>query len=213
MTDALIIFGSGGHAKVMIEAVLARSPGRSITILDDDPRAAGRSVNGVPVIGGRDWLASNQPHAPVALGIGANGPRAALLHHLLELGRTLETVIHPAAVVGATVRIGEGAFIAAGAILIADARIGRAAIVNTGASVDHDCEIGEAVHIGPGARLCGNVRVGARSLLGVGSAVRPGVTIGSDVIVGAGSAVVCDLADGGRFAGCPARPIGGTART
>lgn len=207
MTGPLIVFGSGGHAKVMIEAVRARSPDRPLTILDDDPRSANRTLLGVPVRGTREWLSSNLPGARIGLGIGDNRARAALIDWLAEQGREVETVIHPSAIVGATAEIGAGAFLAAGSIVIADARIGRAAIINTAASVDHDCEIGEAAHIGPGVRLCGNVRVGDRSLIGVGSAVRPGVIIGDNVTVGAGSAVVCDLADGGVFAGCPARPL------
>lgn len=208
MADALIVFGSGGHAKVIVEAVRARTPDRRIVMIDDQVAGEGRTVLGLAVIGSREWLASNLPDAPVALGVGNNAARWALVCWLLHEGRALETVIHPSAVIGATAKVEEGAFVAAGAIVIADARIGRGVIINTGASVDHDCQIGEAAHLAPGVRLCGNVRVGARSLIGVGSAVGPGISIGADVTVGAGSAVVRDLFDGGTFIGCPARPTG-----
>lgn len=207
MSEPLIVFGSGGHAKVIVEAVLARTPEREIVILDDDPRSAARTILGLPVSGTREWLAANAAGAPVALGIGDNRARSALVEWLAAEGRSAETVVHPSAIVGASVEIGAGAFAAAGAILVADARIGRGAIVNTAASVDHDCVIGDCAHIGPGVRLCGNVRVGARTLIGVGSAVRPGIAIGDDVVVGAGSAVVSDLPSGGTYAGCPARPL------
>ena len=192
--------GSGGHAKVVLEAVLASSPDRRVTVLDDDPIAAERSLLGVQVSGTRD--------AAVALGIGDNSARLALLDWLVAQGRAVETVIHPSAIVGATVVIGDGAFLAAGSIAIADTTIGRGAILNTGCSVDHDCVVGDGVHIGPGVRLCGNVSIGTRSLIGVGSAIRPRVTIGSDVVVGAGSAVVADIPDGSTYAGCPARALG-----
>lgn len=207
MTDPLVVFGSGGHAKVMVEAVLARTPDRRICILDDDAEAQGRSVLGLPIEGGRDWLARSLPGAPVALGLGVNSARAGLMEWLVREGRQLETVIHPAAIVSPSAAIGAGAFLAAGSIVIAEASIGRGAIVNTGASVDHDCRVGEAAHIAPGVRLCGGVTVGARTLIGVGSVVAPGVSVGADATVGAGSAVIRDLADGGRYAGCPARPI------
>lgn len=207
MARELVVFGCGGHAKVVIEAVLAHDPQRRIHIVDDDPEAVGRTVLGIPVSGGRHWLASNAAGGSVALGIGGNRARLEVLDWLLSQEREIETVIHPSAVVGASVEVGAGTFLSAGAIAIAEARIGRGAIINTGASVDHDCLIGDGAHIGPGVRLCGNVQVGARSLIGVGSAVRPGVTIGADVVVGAGSAVVGDLADGGTYCGCPARPL------
>lgn len=207
MPDPLVVLGAGGHAKVVIEAALARDPGRQILIVDDHPDAQSRRILGFGISGSRDWLAANAPGAPVALGLGDNTIRLEALEWLLGQGREIETVVHPSATVGPTVKIGAGAFLAAGSIVIAEARIGRAAIINTAASVDHDCEIGEGAHIGPGARVCGNVRVGARSLVGVGSAVRPGVAIGADVTVGAGSAVVGDLTVGGVYGGCPARPI------
>lgn len=207
MSGDLIIMGSGGHAKVVLEAARARNPDRRITLLDDDPSAADRTILGVKVSGTRDWLSENASNTAVALGIGDNAARLALLDWLVAQGRAVETVIHPSAIVGATVEIGDGAFLAAGSIAIADATIGRGAILNTACSVDHDCVIGDGVHIGPGVRLCGNVTVGARSLIGVGSAVRPRVTVGSDVVVGAGSAVVADIPDGSVVAGCPARRL------
>lgn len=208
MSGDLIIMGSGGHAKVVLEAVLASSPDRRVTVLDDDPLAAERSLLGVKVSGTRDWLSANALDAAVALGIGDNAARLALLDWLVAQGRAVETVIHPSAIVGATVVIGDGAFLAAGSIAIADAKIGRGAILNTACSVDHDCVIGDGVHLGPGVRLCGNVSIGARSLIGVGSAIRPGIKVGSDVVVGAGSAVVADIPNGSIYAGCPARPLG-----
>ena len=207
MAGELIVFGSGGHAKVLIEAVRSRDPQRDIYVVDDRPDAVGRSVLGIAVSGTREWLAENVAGARVALGIGDNRARLEILEWLVSQGRTLETVVHPSAIVGATVEVGVGAFFSAGAIAIAEAKIGRGAIINTGASVDHDCVIGDGVHIGPGVRLCGNVKVGARTLIGVGSAVRPGMKIGADVIVGAGSVVVNDLADGGTYYGCPARAL------
>lgn len=206
MPDRLIVFGSGGHAKVVVEAILARNPDREIMILDDAEDVRGRSIFGNKVVGGRGELDALNG-VPVVPAIGDNAARANLLLLLRERGQPLETVIHPAAMVAPSVKIGDGAFVSAGAILIAEARIGDGAIVNTAASVDHDCAIGEAAHIGPGAHLCGNVRTGARTLVGVGSCIRPGISICDDVILGAGSVVVEDIREPGTYAGSPARRL------
>ena len=203
----LVLIGSGGHAKVVLEAIRARDPNRKVIILDDDPAAAQRCVLGSEVSGTRDWLVDNTWSGRVALGIGDNRARAELLNWLAEHGFEAQTVVHPSAIVAGTADIGAGAFLGAGSIVLADATVGAGAIVNTGASVDHDCMVGAAAHLGPGVRLCGNVTVGAESLIGVGTAVRPGLSIGANAIVGAGSAVVCDLEAGGTYVGCPARPI------
>lgn len=205
--DTLVVYGSGGHSKVVIEAVRARAPDRNIVIIDDGPDAASRQVLGLSPSGGRDLLSREFRDAPVALAVGDNDGRARVMEWLSTNGSRLETVIHPGSIVGATVQVEPGAFIAAGAVVIADARIGRGAIINTSASIDHDCDIGEAAHIAPGVHLCGNVTVGERSLVGVGSSVRPGVTIGAEVTIGAGSVVVGDITDAGIFAGNPARRL------
>jgi sugar O-acyltransferase (sialic acid O-acetyltransferase NeuD family) len=207
MPEPLIVFGSGGHAKVVIEAALARDPEREIVILDDAAESKGRAILGIAVAGGRDELPALSG-IRIVPAIGDNQARSSLVRWLREQGRPLETIVHPAAFVGVSARIGEGVFVSAGAIVIAEARVGDGAIVNTGATVDHDCDIGEAAHVGPGAHLCGNVRVGARCLVGVGSCIRPGISVCDDVVLGAGSVVVRDIAEPGTYAGNPARRLG-----
>ena len=207
MTTRLILFGSGGHAKVVLEALQAARPGVEVAILDDDPAALSRTVIGLPVRGDRSWLEREWPEARVVPAIGGNASRAELIERLQAMGRELETIVHPAATVSPSARLSPGCFLAAGAVVNAEASLEAGVIVNTGASVDHDCRIGLAAHIAPGARLCGHVEVGARALVGTASAVIPKVRIGADAVVGAGSAVTGDVPDGGRVAGSPARPI------
>jgi sugar O-acyltransferase (sialic acid O-acetyltransferase NeuD family) len=203
MADRLIVFGSGGHAKVVIEAALARMPAREIILLDDAEAAKARSIFGITVSGDRAQL-SSLAGTPVALAIGDNTARAKVMAWLLEKGHALETVVHPAAIVADSVQIGAGAFVSAGAIIIAEARIGAGVIVNTGASIDHDCAIGEAAHIAPGAHLSGDVQIGARTLVGTGASIRQGISICSDVVLGVGSVVVRDIREPGIFVGNPA---------
>ncbi|MEA3015690.1 MAG: hypothetical protein QOI38_412 [Sphingomonadales bacterium] len=208
MAARLILFGSGGHAKVVLEAIRAVHPGCEIAILDDDPEAAGRDLLGETILGGREWMRHNWPDAAVVPAIGTNAARAALIDWLKGEGRLLAPVAHPSAIVSPSAAIGGGAFLAPGAIVNAETILGEGAIVNTGASVDHDCRIGAAAHVAPGAHLCGGVRVGARSLIGAGATVIPGVAVGADALVGAGSVLIADIADGARVAGCPARALG-----
>jgi sugar O-acyltransferase (sialic acid O-acetyltransferase NeuD family) len=202
MPDPLIVFGSGGHAKVVIEAVLTRTPDRQVVVLDDLHAEEARSVFGLKVLGGRGNLDASSRVIPA---IGDNLARAELIGWLVDQGHLLETVVHPNALVAHSVSIGPGTFVSAGAIVIAETRIGAGSIINTGATVDHDCVIGEAVHIAPGVHLCGNVHIGARTLVGVGASIKPGISICSDVVIGAGSVVVRDIRDPGTFTGNPAR--------
>ncbi|MFS0738533.1 acetyltransferase [Sphingomonas sp. 1P06PA] len=202
-----ILFGAGGHARVVLDALLACDPDRSVILLDDAAQP-GRTLLHLEVSGGRDWLLANhRPDDAIIPAIGDNRARLALIDWANDRGFTIETVIHPAAVVGREVSLGGGSFLAAGAIVNPCSTLGRGVIVNTAASVDHDCTIGDGVHLAPGVRLCGTVTLGARSLVGVGAVVIPGRVIGADVVIAAGAAVAADIADGLRVGGVPARPF------
>ena len=207
MEERLILFGAGGHAKVVLEAFLAGCPAGEVAVLDDDPARVGSALLGHKIRGGRAWLASNWPSVAVMPALGDNRRRDDLIGELARIRRPLRTVIHPAATVSPSARIGGGCLLAAGAIVNAEAELEDGVIVNTGASVDHDCRIGRAAHIAPGARLCGNVRIGARALVGTAAALIPGVEIGEDAVIGAGSAVVRAIPARETWAGSPARRL------
>lgn len=204
--ERLILFGAGGHAKVVLDALLRG--GRDVAgLIDDDPAATGRLVLGLPVLGTRAALATEWAGAAIVPALGVNAARAALLDWLRDTSQPLASAVHPAAIVGAGVELGGGSFLAAGAVVNSDTQLGEGAIVNTCASVDHDCRIGRAVHIAPGARLCGGVTVGDETLIGTGAIIIPGISIGARAVIGAGSVVIRDVPDGARIAGNPARAI------
>jgi len=204
------IAGGGGHAKVVIET--ARATGRvlPVGVLDDDPSRAGLEVLGVPVRGTLDPTAvARLGVTRMVLAIGDNRAREQLAARLDGLVRWV-TLVHPAAVVAASARLGEGTVVFAGAVIQPDAVLGEHVIVNTGASIDHDCVVGAMAHIGPGARLAGTVSVGRGALLGIGSCAIPGCRIGDWVTVGAGGVVVGELPAGVVARGVPARWAGWT---
>jgi sugar O-acyltransferase (sialic acid O-acetyltransferase NeuD family) len=196
-----VVVGAGGHAAVVVATIQAA--GESIrVVLDDNPRAWGSDVLGVPVTG-PVVAAAIRAGAVAVLAVGSNRARRDLARRLpLAWG----VAIHPSAIIHSSVEIGEGTVIFAGAIVQPRTRIGRHAIVNTAASVDHDGLLEDFVHIAPGARLSGNVTVREGALMGVGSAAIPGTTVGAWAIVGGGGAVVSDVPPGATALGVPALP-------
>lgn len=206
--EKLVVFGAGGHAKVVIDIIEQQGNYKIAGLLDDDLKLQGQRFFGYPVLGTRAHLpalvSAQLRHAIVA--IGDNADRAAVAAQLDQLGWRFANAVHPRASIGRGVNIGPGSVVMAGCVVNADAYLGAQVIVNTGATVDHDCRIEDNVHIAPGCHLCGNVGVGQGSLLGAGSTVIPGVSIGKHVIVGAGSTVIRDVTDETRVSGSPARP-------
>lgn len=210
MSLPLIVLGAGGHAKVLLDALLASSA-RIIGIVDPEPALAGATLLGVPVLGGDEIVAG---HAPGAIrlvnGLGSVGypaRRQALFDRFKEQGYAFASVIHPGAIVAADTILGEGVQVMAGAVIQPGCRLGRNVIVNTRAAVDHDCGIGDHVHIAPGVTLSGGVRIGASSHVGTGATVIQGICIGERSLVGAGALLVKDVPAGVTVVGVPAKVV------
>ena len=205
--SSLLIFGAGGHGKVVAETARAMDNWPEIVFADDAyPQV--KSVSDYPVIADFQRAKSlNGTHQDVIVAIGDNHKRLELTLELQRAGFNPVTLIHPEAVVARSVRIETGTVIFAQAVVQADARVGTAVIINTAATVDHDCVIGKGTHLSPGSHLGGEVKVGDYSWLGMGAVVINRVTIGQGVTVGAGSCVIDDLPDKVTVVGVPARPV------
>jgi sugar O-acyltransferase (sialic acid O-acetyltransferase NeuD family) len=202
-TDALLIFGAGGHGRVVAEA--AQAAGASIVLASDRSPVLchGELLPGIALYRPDDRAIAEAPALHVAIGHNEAREREA---QALGLQR-LRSVCHPAASISPFARVGAGSFVAAQAVVAPGAQLGLGVIVNHGAVVDHDCRIGDFTHIAPGAVLGGAVRIGARVLIGAGAVVLPGRSVVGGAVVGAG-AVVCESIDlPGTWVGVPARRI------
>lgn len=208
MSIRIIVLGAGGHAKVLIDSLLASSAVIA-GIVDPDPALAGTTILGVPVLGGDDVFGEFPPsEVRLVNGLGSVGlpvKRQQLFERFKELGHSFASVVHPSAVVAPDVEIGEGAQIMAGVVIQPGCRIGANVIINTRASVDHDCVIGDHVHIAPGVTLSGGVVIGKDAHIGTGATLIQGVTIGYGSIIGAGSVVIKDVPTGVTVVGVPGR--------
>jgi len=196
------VFGASGHGKVVAEAAVRSGLFDVAGFLDDDSAKWGGRLSGLPVTGGLEALA---PGAVVALGVGSNEARLALLRRLDSLGIPVATILHPTAVVSSGVELGAGTYVGPGAVVHVDARVGRACILNSRSVVEHDNVLADGVHVSPNATLGGNVKIGEGSHIGLGASVLPGVTIGAWTVVGAGAVVTKPLPNGVSAAGVPAR--------
>jgi sugar O-acyltransferase (sialic acid O-acetyltransferase NeuD family) len=193
----MIVIGAGGHAGVVIDAL------RTMGVVPHgalDSRAG--AVNGVPVLGGDDYLTSPEK---LANGLGNKvtrhssglGKRAELYRRFRNDGHSFPPVIHATAIVSEGADIGDGAQILAGAIVQTGAWVGKNAIVNTRAVIEHDCSVGDHCHIAPGAIMCGGVTLGPEVHIGAGAIILQGRTIGRYGIVAAGAVVTKDIPEGG----------------
>ena len=205
-TDAWIIVGAGGHARVVMDAfLLSYSKPVRAAFADDDDLLWGTALLGCPVIGSAEAVVRSGVRFHVA--VGHNSTRRRLMEHLLEAGGLPFEVVHPESCVSRFASIGCGSFIAGGAVVAPMATIGDGVVVNHGAIVDHDCCVGDFAHIAPNASLAGGARVGSQALVGAGSRLMAGVSVGDNAVVGAGAVVLRDVPPGAVVAGIPARQL------
>lgn len=209
MSRSVLVWGAGGHARVVAD--ILRLGGSEIAgFLDDvDPSRRGEPFLGAQVLGGRERLAELRAAglSAAVVAIGANGARMEAATLLRRHGFELWSSIHPSAAIAPTARVGSGTVVAAAAVIGAAASLGEDVIVNTGATVDHNCEVDDGAHLAPGVHLGGWVAVGRSSFLGIGALVADRVRIGAGAVVGAGSLVLHEVPPGVVAYGSPARVI------
>lgn len=201
----ILIFGGGGHGKVILDILLSAKK-EVLGFLDEDESKIGTEIRGFKILGGWKFLEKNREVA-VALGIGNNEIRQSIYQKIKELRIEAAQAIHAKAIISLDTKIGEGVVIMPGAVVNSGTVIEDGAVVNTGATVDHDCFLKKFCQVWPGANLAGAIEVGELSYVGTGTSVIQNIKIGKNVMIGAGAAVVQDIPDNVVAAGVPARII------
>lgn len=212
MYESYVLWGSSGHAKVLL-GVIGRLGGRVLATFDNDPAAT--PIRGIPLYigmsGFQQWATETGDicdiRALTAVGGNRGRDRIDILNQLIAAGLRAEPLIAPDASVDASAEIGGGCQILPGAVVSADAVLGGGCIVNHKASVDHECRVGSGVHLAPAATLCGLVSVGDAAMVGTNATVLPRVTIGQCATIGGGAVVTKDVPDYAVVVGNPARVV------
>lgn len=193
----LTIIGASGHGKVV--AGIAELCGYDEIEFLDDNESLTRC--GKWIVRGKTALAQETEN-DLFVAIGDPITRERIVGSLKN--KRFATLVHPSAVIGIGVTLGEGTVVMPGTVINSDAALGVHCIVNTCASVDHDCRIGNYVHVAVGAHVCGIVTLGDRIWVGAGATVINNLSICSNCMIGAGATVVKTIALPGTYVGLPA---------
>lgn len=205
----IVIVGSSGHAKVVIDIVEKAGVCRLVGLIDTF-RRLGESTLGYQILGSEAELpdvVSKHGIQGVIIAVGDNFVRARLAQAIRAAMPDVEfpSAVHPAATIGRDVSIGEGTVLMAGAVANPCARVGAFCILNTNASLDHDATMDDYASLAPRAAIGGNVQIGSYAAVGLGAVVSHGVRIGEHAVIGAGAAVVEYVAPFSVAMGVPAR--------
>lgn len=201
--EKLIIIGSGGHARSVVDIALQTGDFEIIGCISPTPG----EVLGIPVIGNDDDLPLfyGMGIRKIFVAIGDNYKRHILYNNAIILGFEPVNIISHFAIISPRANLGEGICIMPGAVINVNSSIGDNSIINTHCSVDHDCQIGKSCHIAPGVTLSGTVKTGEGVQIGTGASVIERITIGEWAFIGAGAAVIRDIPSGVLAFGVPAK--------
>lgn len=206
----IIIFGAGGHTKVLIDTLQCQSA-NILGVTDPDPEMHGKDVMGIPIIGDDNSILQygvNDILLVNGLGIVNHSNRRMQIYDTFkERGYRFTRVIHPSAVISAGAYLAEGVNVMAGAIIQTLATIGVNTIINTMSSIDHECIIGNHCHVAPGVTISGGVKIADNVLIGAGATIIQGVKLGIHCVVAAGAVVIRDVPDGATVMGVPAKVV------
>ena len=198
----LVIFGGGGHAKVVAD--IAIKNGFEIEgFLDDNDSVS--SVMGYPVLGKIDDCVRFKDTCAFAIGIGNNAARKKIFEKYADF--EYPVLVHPTASIGIETKVGKGTVVMPMAVINACAEIGEFSVVNSAAVVELDCRVGSFCLIAPNATMCGVSEIGNMVWLGACCALNPTVKICDGVTVGSGAIVVKNITEAGTYVGVPAKKI------
>lgn len=200
----VIVIGAGGHAKVIADIIL-KSGDNLLGFLDDFKEKDTVILEDYKVLDKAENAPNyNEENTYFIIGIGDNQTRKNFTE---KFNLKYYTAIHPTAVIGSDVQIGEGSCVMPNACINPGSVIGRACIINSAALIEHDNVLGDFVHVSPSATTCGDVKIGELTHVGARATIRNRVTIAPEVVVGMGATVVGDILEKGTYIGTPAKKM------
>jgi sugar O-acyltransferase (sialic acid O-acetyltransferase NeuD family) len=207
----IVIIGSSGHAKVVIDIVQKEGKMNIIGLLDCF-RKIGEHTLGYSVLGQeRDIPDLMEKHDlnGVIVAIGDNFIRAKVARQVAEISPNIPfvTTIHPAATIATDVSIGDGTVIMSGVSVNPCSSIGDFCILNTNSSLDHDSALDAFASLAPRTVTGGNCRIGQYSAVGIGATLIHGIDIGEHTVIGANSLVMHSVDSFSVAYGTPAKLI------
>jgi acetyltransferase EpsM len=211
----LLLWGAGGHGKVVLEVATAMNRYSAIAFIDDQWDGTRTENGGGELLGTPSELhrLRDLGYVSIVISIGSNRLRARCYRMARQQGWDAAILVHPTAIISPSARLGAGTVVMPRVVVNAGAEVGENCILNTAAVVEHDCRIGDHAHLSPGVVLGGGVTVGSLAHLGLGSVALPGAVIGEGATVGAAAVVLHAVPPGITVAGVPARPLEKTVKT
>jgi sugar O-acyltransferase (sialic acid O-acetyltransferase NeuD family) len=202
IAQPLCIVGTGGFAREVL--FIAESLGyREIVCCAKGSTGPKTSLAGWPVIYDAE-LREKLDYYQIIVAIGDPSVRALAVSSLGDSAR-FQTLVHPNAVVGPRVSLGEGTIVTAGCVLTCDVEVGAHVHINLRVSIGHDALIRDFCTLSPGVSVSGNVTLESGVYVGTNACLREGLTVCARSVLGMGSVLTRSIDEAAVWVGNPAR--------
>ncbi|MBI4929397.1 MAG: acetyltransferase [Bacteroidetes bacterium] len=214
MANKLILFGASNFGDEIVQLFRDINKAGKDTqwdiagFLDDNPDMKGKIRNGVPVLGGKDWLKDNhKSDYNYVCCIGSPKAKSKVVQHLKSFNVKFATGVHPSVIMSETTTIGEGTVVTAGNIFTTNINILDHVIFNLACTLGHYSVVHDYCTINPGVNISGDVILEEGVLIGTNATILEKITIGKYSIIGAGAVVNKNIPANVTAVGIPAKVI------
>lgn len=205
----LYIIGAGGVGKEIVwivEQINKKHPTWTIAgFIDDNKEIHGLTMNGIPIVGGIDFLLNKEWDEDifVVCAIANYRVKKSIVERLSDKV-SFANIIHPDVYISSTNKIGLGVIIYPGAIITTNVTIGNHVIISPKCGVGHETIINDYCSLLWNVNVSGNDVLEEGCLIGSGATIIQNKKIGCGSIVGAGAVVISDINNNVVVVGCPA---------
>jgi sugar O-acyltransferase (sialic acid O-acetyltransferase NeuD family) len=189
----LVLAGNAITAEILLSYLAGDNRYDVAGITVDDEFAGTGTVAGLSSVGLSRLKESFPPHTcRILMAVGYNDlnrVRESLFTRLKDMGYTIETYVHPDAMVHSREPLGEGSIVLPGAVIEPYATVGANAMVWCNVTLAHHSRIAENCWIAAGTVVAGQARVGRNTFVGVNATVVNEVGVGEYNIIGASALI------------------------
>jgi len=209
----IVIFGSGGHAKVVFSEVIKLKKFKFLGFVDDFKKKGELIISSNKKkyynLGSIKEVINKKNKFKGIIGVGLNFVREKIVKDIKKINNNFkfQQIISKDAIINSNVFIDEGTLVVSGTIINNGTKIGKHCILNTSCSIDHDNKFSDFSSAGPGVTTGSNVEVGEQSYLGMGCLIKHQIKISDNTIIGFGSLVNKDCKKNSIYWGSPAKKI------
>lgn len=207
----LVIFGASGFGKEVHQLICdinrVKEEWELIGFLDDNVDLHGKFINGLPVLGGVDFLKSFLDIS-VLIAIIDSNLKERIVEKIRAISESIDfpNVLHPTIFINDKyISLGVGNIVSQYCLFTANIEIGDFNTFNTRVTIGHDVKLGNYNSFNPNVQISGNVYIGSFNFFAVNSVILQGISIGNSNYIGACSLVIKGIKDGIKVFGIPAQ--------